>query len=203
MLTVSREFYAFLAGRRSVRDFSSKGVPEEIIRNCLSAAGTAPSGANLQPWHFVAISDPKIKRRIRIAAEKEEREFYRGRAPGEWLDALEPLGTNEQKPFLEKAPWLIAVFAVKNEITEEGRIRKHYYVTESVGIAAGMLLTALHSVGLGTLTHTPSPMKFLNEILERPENEKPFLLIVTGYPAENTVVPDISRKGLAEISTFL
>lgn len=203
MLTVSREFYAFLARRRSVRDFSSKGVPEEIIRNCLSAAGTAPSGANLQPWHFVAVSNPMIKRRIRLAAEREEQAFYGGRASREWLEALEHLGTDEQKPFLEIAPWLIAVFARKYERTETGDIRKHYYVTESVGIAAGMLITALHRVGLAALTHTPSPMKFLNEILERPENEKPFLLIVTGYPAENTVVPDISRKDLVEISTFL
>ncbi|NOZ08192.1 MAG: nitroreductase family protein [FCB group bacterium] len=203
MLAVSREFYTNMARRRSVRDFSTEPVPREIIRNCLAAAGTAPSGANLQPWYFVAVSNPDLKHRIRMAAEQEEHAFYKERAPEEWLNTLEHLGTDEHKPFLEHAPWLIAIFARKYERAESGDIRKHYYVTESVGIAAGMLITALHRAGLATLTHTPSPMKFLNEILDRPGNERPFLLVVTGYPAENALVPDIHRKNIAEIAAFL
>lgn len=197
------DFYADIQRRRTVRDFSERPVPRDIIENCLLAAGTAPNGANLQPWHFVVVSSPEIKRRIRDEAEAEEREFYESRAPQEWLDALAPLGTDEHKPFLETAPYLIAIFAQSFGRLPDGRRVKHYYVSESVGIATGFLIAALHHAGLVTLTHTPSPMGFLNEILERPSNERPFLLLVVGYPAENAAVPDISKKSLAEIATFL
>lgn len=199
----AREFHEGLRRRRTVRDFSGRPVPREIIADCIRAAGTAPSGANMQPWHFVAVSEPKIKRRIRVEAEKEEREFYAHRASEEWLAALAPLGTDENKPFLETAPWLIAIFSQKYGMLPDGRKVKHYYPTESVGIATGMLITGLHHAGLATLTHTPSPMKFLNEILGRPEHERPFLLLVVGYPAENASVPDISKKPLDEIAEFL
>lgn len=188
--------------RRSVRHFSDRGVPIEIIENCLKAAATAPSGANMQPWHFVLVKDLGLKRRIREAAEKEEREFYHGRAPKEWLEALEPLGTDEQKPFLEIAPYLIAVFAQTYRLTSDGRRLKNYYVSESVGIACGILITALHTCGLATLTHTPSPMGFLNEILNRPKNEKPYLLLVVGYPAEDARVPQIGKKPFSEVLTI-
>jgi nitroreductase len=189
--------------RRTVREFSDRPVPARIIEECLLAAGTAPSGANLQPWHFVVVSDPEVKRKIRLAAEEEEREFYSGRAPQEWLDALAPLGTDERKPFLEVAPHIIAIFSQRYGLLADGRKVKHYYTAESVGIATGVLITAIHNAGLVSLTHTPSPMSFLNEILERPENERPFLLLVVGYPAEGAVVPEIGKKKLDEIATFL
>ena len=203
MLETSRQFYTDLNRRRTVRDFSDKEVPEEIIMNCIKAAGTAPSGANLQPWHFVAIKSPEIKREIRLAAEEEERKFYHERAPEEWLQALDHLGTDEHKPFLETAPWLIPVFIEKHRINESGDIEKNYYTMESVGLATGMLISALHMSGLATLTHTPSPMRFLNKICGRPDNEKPFVLLVCGYPTEDCEVPDITRKSLDEISTIL
>ncbi len=189
--------------RRTVRYFSDRAVPREIIEDCLLAAGTAPSGANLQPWHFVVVSDSAIKQRIRVEAEKEEHEFYSSRAPKEWLDALAPLGTDEHKPFLETAPYLIVIFAQSYGLLPDGRRVKNYYVQESVGIATGMLITAVHNAGLVSLTHTPSPMGFLNEILGRPANEKPFLILVVGYPAADAVVPDIGKKPLEEIATFL
>ena len=189
-----REFYEDVARRRTVREFSDRPVPRDLIEMALKAAGTAPSGANLQPWHFAVISGPETKRRIREAAEVEEREFYEHRASAEWLAALEPLGTNEQKPFLETAPYLIAVFLQKYGELPDGRKVKHYYPTESTGLATGLLITALHRAGLATLTHTPSPMKFLNEILGRPKSERPFLLLVVGYPAGDARVPDIERK---------
>ena len=195
-------FYAEMARRRTVRQFSSRSVPRQLIEQCLLAAGTAPSGANLQPWHFVAVADPTIKRQIREAAEHEEREFYHGRAPAEWIEALEPLGTDEHKPYLETAPWLIAVFAERYGVTPSGRRVSHYYVQESVGIATGLLIAALHHAGLVALTHTPSPMGFLNQVLDRPPHEKPFLLVVTGYPAADAEVPDISKKPLEQIATF-
>ncbi len=196
-------FYAEMRRRRSVRHFSDRPVPREIIERCILAAGTAPNGANRQPWHFVAVSDPATKRRIREAAEEEERAFYGGRAPEEWLEALQPLQTDWRKPFLETAPYLIAIFAQSFAYDEAGNKVKHYYVQESVGIATGVLITAVHHAGLASLTHTPSPMNFLNEILDRPKWERPFLLLVVGYPAENAQVPDISKKPLAEIATFV
>jgi nitroreductase len=203
MVQRATSFYEELRRRRTVREFSDRPVPRDIIEHCLLAAGTAPNGANMQPWHFVAVSDPELKRKIRIAAEEEEREFYSGRAPQEWLDALTNLGTDEHKPFLETAPYLIAVFTQRYGVSPDGRQVKHYYATESVGIATGMLITAVHNVGLVSLTHTPSPMGFLNALLGRPENERPFLLLVVGYPAEDATVPDISKKSLREIATFL
>lgn len=197
------EFYAELRRRRTVRDFSDRAVPREVIDACLAAAGTAPNGANMQPWHFVVVASPDIKRRIRLAAEAEEREFYGGRASQEWLDALAPLGTDASKPFLETAPYLIAIFAQSYGVAPDGRKIKHYYVTESVGIATGFLIAALHHAGLATLTHTPSPMGFLNEILGRPENERPFLLLVVGYPAQDAKVPAITKKSLDAIVTYI
>ena len=197
------EIRAELQRRRTVRMFSPRSVPRQIIEDCLLAAGSAPSGANLQPWHFVVISDAAIKHEIRLEAEQEEQAFYAGRAPQEWLDALAPLGTDASKPFLEIAPYLIAIFAESFGQLPDGRKVKHYYVAESVGIATGMLITALHHSGLATLTHTPSPMNFLNRILNRPENERPFLLLVVGYPAENCVVPQIMKKTIDEIATFI
>lgn len=196
-------FLALMRRRRSVRDFSDRPVPPEILERCLLAAGTAPSGANRQPWRFVAVGDPEVKRKIREAAEEEERAFYSGRAPQEWLDALAHLGTDEHKPFLERAPWLVVIFAESWEARPDGTRGKNYYVTESVGIATGILITALHSVGLATLTHTPSPMTFLNEALGRPRNERPFLILVVGYPAEGATVPEIRKKPLDEIAVFL
>jgi len=189
--------------RRTLRYFSDRPVPREIIEDCLLTAGSAPSGANMQPWHFVVVSDPAVKKKIRDAAEKEEREFYHGRAPEEWLTALAPLGTDEHKPYLETAPYLIVVFAQSYGLLPDQRKVKNYYVTESVGIATGMLITAVHHAGLVSLTHTPSPMGFLKEILGRPENERAFLILVVGYPAEGAVVPDISKKSLPEIATFV
>lgn len=192
-------FRDLMATRRTIRNFADTPVPRALIETAIMTAGSAPSGANFQPWHFVAIADPVTKKAIRVAAEEEERAFYSARASDEWLDALAPLGTDAQKPFLETAPWLIAVFAQKR-----GDHGKNYYVTESVGLATGMLITALHSVGLGTLTHTPAPMTFLREICERPETEKPFVLLVVGYPTDDCRVPShaLEKKSLNEIATF-
>ena len=196
-------FYADVRNRRSVREFSDRPVPTDVIETALRAAGTAPSGANLQPWHMVVVSGAETKRKIRAAAEAEEREFYAHRASAEWLTALEPLGTDEHKPFLETAPCLIAVFLQKYGTLPDGRKVKHYYPVESTGLATGILITALHHAGLATLTHTPSPMKFLNEILGRPKSERPFLLLVVGYPEKGARVPDIHRKPLEEFTSFV
>jgi len=203
MKSRAADFYAEISRRRTVRHFSDRPVPREVIENCLRAAGTAPNGANMQPWHFVVVSDPAIKKKIREGAEEEEREFYRGRAPQEWLDALAPLGTDEHKPFLETAPYLIAIFAESFGLLPDGRKVKHYYTQESVGIATGILITAIHHAGLASLTHTPSPMGFLNAILGRPAHERPFLVLVVGYPAEGAMVPGISKRPLEEIATFI
>jgi len=197
------DFYADVSRRRTVREFSDRPVPVDIIETALKAANSAPSGANLQPWHFAVVSGPETKRKIREAAEAEEREFYEHRASAEWLEALKPLGTDPNKPFLETAPYLIAVFLQKFGELPDGRKVKHYYPTESTGLATGILITALHHAGLATLTHTPSPMKFLNEILGRPTSERPFLLLVVGYPADDAEVPNISRKELAEFASFI
>ena len=197
------EFFEDLNRRRTVREFSDRPVPRDIIETALQAANTAPSGANLQPWHFVAVSGAATKQRIRAAAEAEEREFYEHRASAEWLAALEPLGTDADKPFLETAPYLVAIFLQKYGTLPDGRKVKHYYPTESTGLATGLLIAALHRAGLATLTHTPSPMKFLNEILGRPKNERPFLLLVVGYPAQDARVPDIRRKGLEETTSWV
>lgn len=197
------DFYADLDRRRTVREFADRRVPRDIIETALRAAGTAPSGANLQPWHFAVVSGPETKKAIREAAEAEEREFYAHRASPEWLEALEPLGTDAEKPFLETAPYLIAVFVQKYGRLQDGRKVKHYYPVESTGLATGILITALHIAGLVCLTHTPSPMRFLNEILDRPASERPFLLLVTGYPAEGVEVPDIGRKSLEEFASFV
>jgi iodotyrosine deiodinase len=201
MIARSRAFAAHLARRRTVRQFSDRPVSRSVIEACLEAASTAPSGAHLQPWHFVVVSDPGLKRRIREAAERAEREFY-ATAPDEWLEALAPLGTDAHKPYLETAPYLIAVFAQRYGLTPEGARRTHYYVMESVGIATGLLLAALHHAGLASLTHTPNPMGFLSEVLERPANERPVMLVVTGYPAADAVVPRLRRKPLEAVATF-
>ncbi len=201
MVERSRAFAADLARRRTVRQFSDRPVPKGVIEACLEAASTAPSGAHLQPWHFVVVSDPGLKRRVREAAEVAEREFY-AHAPQEWLDALAPLGTDAHKPYLETAPVLIAVFAQRYGLTAEGKRRTHYYVMESVGIATGLLLAALHHAGLASLTHTPNPMGFLGEVLERPPNERAVMLVVTGYPAPGAEVPNLRRKPLGAIATF-
>ena len=203
ILAASRAFYKAVKTRRSVRDFSDRPVPREVIENALLAAGTAPNGANMQPWYFVAVSQPDLKRRIRDAAEVEERAFYERRASDEWLEALAPLGTDHEKPFLEVAPWLIVVFLRKFSWGEDGRKLKNYYTSESVGIACGFLINALHSAGLATLTHTPSPMKFLNEALERPADERAYMVIVAGHPAKDATVPVISKKTLGQIAKFL
>lgn len=197
----SRAFAADLGRRRTVRQFSDRPVPREIIDACVAAAGTAPSGAHQQPWHFVVVSDPGVKRAIRESAEQAEEQFY-ATAPAEWLEALAPLGTDMHKPYLESAPYLIAVFAKRYGVRADGTRTPHYYVMESVGIAAGFLLSALHHSGLVALTHTPNPMGFLNQVLERPPNERPLMLIVTGYPAPDAVVPDLCRKPLAAIATY-
>jgi len=196
------DFYADVNRRRTVREFSDRPVPRDIIEDALRAAGTAPSGANLQPWHFSVVSGARTKSRIRVAAEVEEKEFYEHRASPEWLQALAPLGTDTNKPFLETAPYLIAVFLQKFGVLPDGRKVKHYYPVESTGIATGILITALHMAGLVCLTHTPSPMKFLNEILGRPTSERPFLLLVTGYPADGAEVPDIHRKPLNDFVSY-
>ena len=198
----ARAFYELMNRRRTVREFSDRPIPEGVVEDCIRTAGTAPSGAHKQPWHFVVVRDPVLKKEIRIAAEKEEREFYGGRAPEDWLAALAPLGTDASKPFLESAPCLIVIFARRYGEEEDGSREKHYYVQESVGIATGFLIAALHSAGLVTLTHTPSPMGFMNSILKRPRNERPFLLLVAGYPAQDAQVPELQRKPLEEIATF-
>lgn len=205
MLKRAEAMRELLLKRRTIRDFSNKAVSRDIIESCIRSAGTAPSGANHQPWHFVAISDAETKHKIRIAAEAEEADFYSSKAPDEWLDALKPLGTDAQKPFLETAPWLIAVFAQRRGGQASGQDKKNYYVTESVGLATGMLITALHAAGLGTLTHTPAPMGFLTQICGRPKTEKPFVLMVVGYPADDATVPAhaLIKKDLTEISTFI
>lgn len=202
MIGRSERFYRTMRRRRTVRDFSDRAVPREVIDNALRAAGTAPSGANMQPWHFVVVSDPGIKREIRIAAEAEEREFYARRASAEWLKALEPLGTDEHKPFLETAPYLIVVFLQRFSRNRSGERLKNYYTSESVGIACGMLLAALHLSGVATLTHTPSPMRFLNRILDRPGDERPFMIVVAGYPEAGASVPAITKKPLGEITSY-
>jgi len=203
MLQESQSFYQLMARRRTIRDFSDQKIPLAVLENAIKAAGTAPSGANMQPWHFVVIQDAVVKKRIREAAEIEERELYEHRASDEWLKALAPLGTDANKPFLEAAPALIAIFLKKFTLDETGEKHKNYYTAESVGIATGILITALHKSGLATLTHTPSPMKFLGEVLERPAYERPYMLLVCGYPAGNVMVPDIKRRELHEISTFI
>ena len=203
MLKRARDFNVEMQRRRSIRSFSSRPVARELIEQCLLAAGSAPSGAHLQPWFFVAVSDPVVKADLRSRAEEAEREFYSRLAPPEWLEVLAPLGTDEHKPYLETAPWLIAVFARLWGVGPDGAKRKHYYVQESVGIACGMLITALHHAGLATLTHTPSPMGFLAERLGRPENERAVMLLVAGHPAEGVRVPDIERKSLADVASFV
>lgn len=199
------DFYAEIKRRRTIREFSDQPVPREIIETCLLAAGTAPNGANLQPWQFVVVSDPEIKKQIREAAEEEEQAFYNGRAPEEWLEALAPLGTDENKEFLTTAPYLIAIFSKSFDLLPDGNKVKNYYAQESVGIATGILITALHHVGLATLTHTPSPMGFLNAVLKRPKNERAMILLVVGYPAEGATVPvhAMQKKTLDEIAVFL
>jgi nitroreductase len=203
MLRRVREFLAELRRRRTVRQFSDRPIPPGVLEDCIRAAGTAPSGANRQPWQFVVVTRPEIKREIRKAAEEEEREFYSGRAPREWLEALEPLGTDEHKPYLERAPCLIVIFAENYGVTADGRKSRTYYATESVGIATGVLITALHRAGLVSLTHTPSPMRFLNRILERPSNERPFMILVAGFPEADASVPAITKKPLEDIATFI
>jgi nitroreductase len=203
MLHRAVDFRREVSRRRSVREFSNEPVSREVIEQCLLSAGSAPSGANRQPWHFCVVGDPSLKREIRRGAEAEEREFYQRRAPDDWLEALAPLGTDADKPFLETAPYLVVIFAEKYGLGRDGSRVKNYYVQESVGIATGILITALHHAGLATLTHTPSPMKFLNRILGRPEREKPTMILVVGHPATGTRVPDISRKSLEEITSFL
>lgn len=204
MLVRATDYADVIAQRRSVRHFSNKPIPREVIEACIRAAGSAPSGANHQPWHFVCISDPTIKREIRLAAEEEERAFYDGRAGDQWLDDLQGLGTDAQKPFLETAPWLIAIFAERYGFDDNGERQKNYYVPESVGIATGLLINALHNIGLATLTHTPNPMKFLSKILRRPTNERPMILLVVGHAAPDAKVPRAAtvKKSLDQISSF-
>ena len=201
----AQDYYQLIRQRHTVRDFKADPVDRAIIEDCVRAAGTAPSGANHQPWHFVCISDPTVKRRIRIAAEAEEQAFYEGRAGDRWLDDLKSLGTDASKPFLEVAPWLIAVFAQPKSPNDAGIERKNYYVRESVGIATGFLINALHSAGLATLTHTPNPMKFLNEILGRPASDRAFVLLVVGHAADDATIPRSAtiKKPLEAISTFI
>ena len=203
MLRNSRQFWQTMRTRRTVRDFSAKTVALEIINKAILTAGTAPSGANKQPWYFVVVSNPEMKRKIRVAAEAEEKKFYQERAPQAWLDDLAPLGTDEHKPFLETAPYLIIIFSQKYTQDKAGEKHKHYYTSESVGIATGMLISALHVSGLATLTHTPSPMKFLNQLLQRPDSERPYLVLVVGYPAENAQIPNITKKTFEEICTLV
>lgn len=203
MLLRAQSFYELMKSRRSVRSFSSRPVERKVIELCLQAAGRAPSGANQQPWKFVVVSDPEVKRRIRQAAENEERAFYESRASDQWLEALKPLGTDAEKPFLEKAPYLIVVFCENYRLDKNGKKIKHYYVRDSVGIAIGILITALHHAGLACLTHTPSPMQFLRKILKRPENETAVMILVAGYPAKGVMVPDLGKKRLEEIALFV
>jgi nitroreductase len=204
LLRRAQAFHESMSARRTVREYSSRPVPQDVIAHAIATAGSAPSGANLQPWHFVAVGngDRELRRRLREAAEAEEQEFYAHRAPQAWLDALAPLGTDWHKPFLEIAPWLIAVFVKPHGVGTDGTVLKHYYAVESVGIATGLLIAALHQSGLATLTHTPSPMGFLNTLLDRPAIERPFLLLVVGYPADGAMVPDITRKPLQEICSW-
>ena len=205
MQETARAFYGFMRKRHSVRDFSDRAVAREVIEDCVRTAGTAPSGANHQPWHFAAISNPDYKRRIREAAEEEERRFYAGGAGDEWLKALEPIGTGDQKPHLDIAPWLIVVFAQRYGQFDDGERFKNYYVPESVGIATGFLLAALHHAGLASLTHTPNPMKFLNSLLKRPVSEKPTMIIAVGHPSTDAVVPAVAKikKPLQEVLTVI
>ncbi len=203
MLLRADAFYNAMRRRRTVREFSNRMVPRRIIEQCLLTAGSAVSGANMQPWQFVVVEDKALKRQIRVAAEKEEKAFYEHKAPKEWLAALAPLGTDADKPFLETAPYLIAIFQQRYGVLPDGSRVKHYYATESVGIATGLLIAAIHNAGLASLTHTPSPMGFLNRILGRPRSERPFLLLVVGYPEGGARVPDIGKKTLSEIATFL
>jgi iodotyrosine deiodinase len=198
----AKAFFECMRRRRTVRHFSPRDVPAEVIEACLASAATAPSGANLQPWHFVVVSDPAIKRKIAEEAEKKEHEFYDKRAPKEWLQVLSRLGTNPHKPYLVTAPYLIVVFQKRYGLRPDGTKIKYYYTAESVGIATGILIAAIHQAGLVALPHTPSPMRFLNDILDRPTSESPFLILVVGYPAEGAIVPDIRRKALEEVSTF-
>lgn len=198
----AREFLLEMRRRRTVRHFSDRPVPRTVIEDCLRTAMTAPSGANMQPWHFVVVENPEIKRRMRQAAEQVEADFYSGRASDEWLEALAPLGTDEHKPFLETAPFLVVIFAQLHGRGDDGETIKHYYVNESVGIATGLLIAAIHHAGLVSLTHTPSPMRFLNEILERPNHERPYLILAVGYPADEARVPSISKKRLADSCQF-
>lgn len=197
------DFYIQMKQRRTVRNFSDKAVDQNIIENCIKAASTAPSGANCQPWSFVAVSDPAIKKQIRNEAEQVEAEFYSAEATKNWVKDLAHLGTVPSKPFLEKAPVLIAIFSQLYGLSPEGKKSKHYYVTESVGIATGIFITALHTAGLSALTYTPANMRFLNRVLDRPANEKPFMILVTGYPADDTRVPVIEKKSLNEVATFI
>jgi len=199
----SAEFYEEMKRRRTVRQFSDRPVPREIIEDCLRTAATAPSGANLQPWSFIVVTDPAVKRQIRKEAEKTEREFYHKNAIRKWVEDLKLLGTNEDKPFLEVAPYLIIIFAQRYGLLPDGSKKSHYYVSESVGIATGMLVTAVHHTGLVCLTYTPSKMGFLNQILSRPSNERPFLILVVGYPAKDTVLPKIHKKSLPDIAEFI
>lgn len=203
MISRSIDFYGRLKRRRTIREYSDKKIPIEVIENCIKAAGTAPNGANKQPWHFVVISSPEIKKKLREEAEKCEQDFYNGKAPQSWIDDLAPLGTDEKKPFIETAPYLIVIFEKKYELDSEGNQLKNYYTKESVGIASGMLITALHYSGLATLTYTPSPMNFFNEILNRPKNERAFLCVVAGLPADNAKIPDITKKPIEEIMEVL
>ena len=199
----AREFLARMQSRRTTRHFSHEPVPRELIECAIAAAGTAPSGAHQQPWTFVAVSDATLKARLRAAAEEEERLNYQGRMPPEWLEALAPLGTDEHKPHLTEAPWVIVMFRRSYGLREDGTRRPYYYTQESCGIAAGVFICAVHDMGLATLTHTPSPMGFLSELLERPASEKPFLVMPVGYPAADARVPDLSRKALDDIAIFL
>ena len=203
MIQRARTFYLEMSSRRSVRQFSSKPVPRECVEWAIRIAATAPSGANRQPWRFVAVRDPAIKRTIREAAEAEERQSYEGgRMPPEWLEALAPLGTDWHKPFLETAPWIVVVFEESYQIGPGGKHLKSYYAKESVGIACGLFIVALHHMGLATLTHTPSPMRFLSQILGRPDNERPFILFPVGYPTDDATVPDLTRKTLDEVALW-
>ena len=205
MISRSQTFYDDMKRRHSIRSFSDRPVPREVIENCIKAAGTAPSGANHQPWHFAVIHSDDVKRQVREQAEAHERGFYDGRAGEEWLNALKPLGTDANKPYLEHAPWLIAIFSQKTGGINAGDADTNYYIHESVGIATGMLITALHNAGLATLTHTPKPMSFLSKICNRPDNERAYMLLIAGYPAEDATVPDHARvkKSLDDIATFL